>query len=79
MTAQPMECPKRSGESNQASLAHDIEITIEKEEPWRQEKKMASLGEDLDTEQEESPLPPLPIERDIKQLAITSFFTKSPR
>lgn len=47
-------------------------------DPRKHGKKVASIGKGLDSEREESPLPPLFTKRDAKQLVITSFFRKSP-
>lgn len=79
MTTQPMEFPTRPRDLNHAPATQEVEITLEKMDRQKQDKKVVKEGERADSEIEESPLPLLPTERDPKQPAITSFFMKSPK
>lgn len=68
-SSMPIRSPARPGDSNEPPLEHDaqaVEFTVERMEPGKQEKKMTSLEEELESERGESLLTPLPTERDTK-------------
>lgn len=75
MTIQPMESPSRSGNSNQALKAYEVEISEEKKNRQKQDKKATRDKERQNSEREEPPLPPLPAES-ARRLAIILFFIK---
>lgn len=61
-SSHPMVSPTKSWDSHEVALEHEIqvaELTTEKVDPQKYDKKVASYGEGPDSERDESPLPPL--------------------
>lgn len=74
-----MDSPPASKDSTCQAKIEVVEPTAKMKNPQSQDVRVEPKEENSDIDQQRSPLPPLPKDRDDKHPGITPLFTKPPR